>query len=221
MATLNRLYRFCFIKESTRQYLDNFEIEEMYLYVTNDRMEFIDEKLEKVMELYFSQYSAFRNIVDFNQSYKLTEDIFEDLELSIQLRFLLKHCLDTDQGSILTQHLAIDLKPFWKELINNLETADTQYRSLVLYNLIEANLSLNVLHLNVVEDTESFKELIDAIGSKNEHNAILIKLVLDKINLNRLPELVWKFYKDCGLLLNTDADLLKKFLWILTCFTSR
>lgn len=201
--------------------MDNFEIEEMYLNVTNDRMEFVDEKFEKLMGIYFSLYSAFRNIVDFNQSYKLSQDIFEDLELSIQLRFLLKHCLDTDQGSILTQHLAIDLKSFWEKLINNLGTADTQYRSLVLYNLIEANLSLNMLHLNVVEDTESLKILINAVGSKNEHNVILIKLVLDKINLNQLPQLVWKFYKDYVLLLNTDADLLKKFLWILTCFTSR
>ena len=182
-------------------------------------MEYIDEKLEKIMELFYSQNSAFRNIIDFNQTYR-NEDLFKNLELSIQFRFLLKHCLDNDKGAILTQHLAVDLKTFRKMLMNSLKEIDTKHTSFILYNLIEAFSHLNMLHLDTIE-YEPFMEMINIVESGNEHNEILIKLVVEKICSNRLPGFVCEFYKSYLQLINTDPDLLQKILCILICFTAR
>lgn len=201
-------------------FLKSLNINDQYMNCGQLRVDLLDEKIYKVMSIFFSQNKIFTVIIDFNKSFA-TEDIFIDLELAIHLRFILKFALENNLTKILSQHLIVDPEHFLQELTNKLTATNTnEFDSFVLFNLIEAFIGLCKLNLCDVNE-HILGPLIYAVDSNYENLLLIVDSLISKVDPTCRQKIVWNLYKRFQLIVDKDLEDLSKFMTILSCFIAR
>ncbi len=181
----------------------------------------MDEKIGQLMNLYFNQYTIYEIIAEFNHLLATSENLSNDLELCVHIRFLLEHCRITKKETIVSQHLSLKSQDLFKIILAKLSASNgTSIDSYISYNLIHAYFSFCKVNIECI-DKKVLTTLIEAVNPENENIILVIDLILnrftEKSKVTFMEELYMKF------LSVTDKDLptLFKFMTLITCFMSK
>jgi len=208
-------------KAGGHSFLKCLDIEAQYLNCEQLRASFLDEKLTKLMNLYFSQFSFVKILVEFNELLARNGDLASNLDLCVHLRFLLAYSRQTDKDSIVGQHLSINTQELLKGIKAKLRKANgTKTDSYIAYHLIQAFFSLSEINFESV-DEDLLLALIDNVNPDGENIILIIDLVLSRCGKkSKARFMTWLFERFVSLA-DKDLGCLVKFMTLATCFIAR